>query len=180
MYEPLPRNVRRAARLNHLALLIWVPAIALLITLITLSNLGIIRADGTLVGWFWSLLCFSPMILQSVSVPIWLMNAQNHPFIDEYGKEAVNAWLSGLVYQIILTLIWATVTFLTCGIPVSQAYGPTTFTWNWSWFWFVLALGYMGISFLLLLVQLIAVCVGMSRARQGQSFRYPRTLRFIR
>jgi uncharacterized protein len=180
MHEQLPRRVRQAAALNHWALLIWVPLVAILILLITLGNLGIIIATSSSVEVLWLSLCLLPMLVQGISMITWQSNAQIHPFVEENGKEAVNVWLSGLVYQLILTLIWIAVVFLTCGIPVNQAYGPTTFTWNWSAFWFVLAIGYMLISFVLLLIQLIGVCVAISRAQRGQPFRYPRTLRFIR
>ncbi len=169
----LPASVRRAAVRNHLALLVWIPAIAVLTAVIIFNGPAI--SGFPLAGLCIALL--SPILFQGISILVWLINAPLHPFVDEHGKEAVNVWLSELVYLAIAALMLSGLLFSICGIPTNRPNNPY---WSWSSFGLLLMLGIAAIGILMLLLQLLAVSAAILCARRGQIYHYPRTLRFIR
>lgn len=172
MYPQLPRNVRRAAIFNHLALLMWVPAIVILFFTVSFNPAFVFTQPLLVPLVLWLL----PFLAQGLSSLIWQTNAPIHPFVDEHGKEAVNAWLSGLVYLAILMLIWMILMVSLCGLPTNSFSG---FSWNWTLFGLMLLVGITVAGIVLLLIQAIAVIIAISRAREGRPYRYPRTLRFL-
>lgn len=79
---------------------------------------------------------------------VWLVKREEHPFIAEHGREALNFNLSVLLYGIVFTVL----AFVLIGIPLLIALGI---------FWLVVTI-------------LAAV-----RASNGESYRYPLTIRFF-
>jgi uncharacterized Tic20 family protein len=106
----------------------------------------------------WALLChlsaFAGLLGNGIGyllgpLIVWLIKRQEHPFIDEQGKEAVNFQLTMLIV-FVLSLILSCVLI---GIPM------------------LIALG---------ILEIVAPIVGAINASNGQHFRYPLTIRFIK
>ena len=80
---------------------------------------------------------------------LWLMKREEHPYIDEQGKEALNFQLSMLAYVLLaFALVLVLVGFLL--LP------------------------------LLALFQIVMTVIAALKAKEGEAYRYPLTLRFIR
>jgi uncharacterized Tic20 family protein len=106
----------------------------------------------------WALLChlsaFAGLLGNGIGyllgpLIVWLIKRQEHPFIDEQGKEAVN-------FQLTMLLVFVLSLILSCvliGIPM------------------LIALG---------ILEIVAPIVGAINASNGQHFRYPLTIRFIK
>lgn len=80
---------------------------------------------------------------------VWLVKRQEHPFVDEQGKEAVN-------FQLTMLIVFVVSLILSCvliGIPMLMALG---------------------------ILEIVAPIVGAINASNGQHFRYPLTIRFIK
>lgn len=80
---------------------------------------------------------------------VWIIKRQEHPFVDEQGKEAVN-------FQLTMLIVFVVSLILSCvliGIPM------------------LIALG---------IIEIVAPIVGAINASNGQHFRYPLTIRFIK
>jgi uncharacterized Tic20 family protein len=106
----------------------------------------------------WALLChlsaFAGLLGNGIGyllgpLIVWLIKRQEHPFIDEQGKEAVNFQLTMLIV-FVLSLILSCVLI---GIPM------------------LIALG---------ILEIVAPIVAAINASNGQHFRYPLTIRFIK
>ena len=80
---------------------------------------------------------------------VWLVKRQEHPFIDEQGKEAVN-------FQLTMFIVFVIALILSCviiGIPILLA---------------------------LAILEIVAPIVAAINASNGQHYRYPLTIRFIK
>jgi len=114
----------------------------------------------------WGMWChLSSLLWIVVSVPfvsllapliIWLLKREEHPFIDQQGKESVN-------FQISLGIYWTAfiVTFALGGL-----------------YWFGITLFIF--ATLLGVFSVIATIVAAIKASSGESYRYPFTLRFLK
>lgn len=86
---------------------------------------------------------------------MWLVKREEHPFLDHHGKEALNFQVSMLMYGIV-GFVLAIVTFglgLLVVIPAAIVLG---------------------------LVWLVAPIIAAVKASNGEGFRYPVTIRFLR
>jgi uncharacterized Tic20 family protein len=106
----------------------------------------------------WGMLChlsalsiFIGIPLGNIIVPliIWLIKKDDHPFIDQQGKESLNFQISMLIYSVISAIL----VFVAVGIFLLIA---------------------------LALFDVIAVIIATIRASDGEYFRYPLTIRFIK
>ncbi len=85
---------------------------------------------------------------------VWLLKREQHPFIDEQGKESLNFQISVTLYAIVGSVLLAA----TCvGLPFVP----------------VLAIG-------ILVVGVVYCVIGAVAANKGQHFRYPMTIRFLK
>lgn len=89
---------------------------------------------------------------------VWLVK-RDHPFIDHHGKEALNFQLSVALYAIVLGLASVPVGLLTLGIGF-------------------VAVAVLGIA--LGVVWLVLPIVAAVKASNGEGYRYPMTVRFVR
>ena len=80
---------------------------------------------------------------------IWQLKKDEHPFVDQQGKEALNFQISIMIYS----LVSAVLTFICVG------------------FFLLAAVGVIDLVFLL---------IAAVKANNGQSYRYPLTIRFVR
>ncbi len=85
---------------------------------------------------------------------LWLMKREQHPFIDEQGKESLNFQISLTVY----TIVGSILLLITCvGVFLIA----------------ILALGIVALS-------AVYSVIGALAANKGQHFRYPMTIRFLK
>src|SRR5687768_15905051 len=82
---------------------------------------------------------------------MWLIKKDDHPFIDDQGKESVNFQLTNLIAQ----LVGLVIVFASCG------------------FLFFIPL-------VIYVLQLVFAIMGAVQANQGQWYRYPINIRFIK
>lgn len=85
----------------------------------------------------------------------WLLKRNDHPAIDDHGKEALNFQLSILVYSWALGLLGAATVIFLVGFV------------------------FIGLAFLAGVFGLVMAVVAAVKASHGQPFRYPLTLRLI-
>ena len=120
----------------------------------TIANEGISK-DARM----WAMLCHLaglagyvvPVVISGIIAPliVWQIKKDEHPFVDEQGKEAVNFQISMLIYSVIcIPLI-----FICIGIIL------------------LVAIGVVDIVFLL---------IAAVKANNGEHYRYPICIRFIK
>lgn len=80
---------------------------------------------------------------------VWLLKREEHPYIDEQGKEAVNFNISVLIYTIVSALLM----LIAVGVVLLAVVGIA---------WFVLTI------------------IAAVRTANGEEYRYPATMRFVR
>lgn len=80
---------------------------------------------------------------------VWLLKREEHPYIDEQGKEAVNFNISVLIYTIVSALL----ILIAIGVVLLAVVGIA---------WFVLTI------------------IAAVRTANGEEYRYPATMRFVR
>jgi uncharacterized Tic20 family protein len=85
---------------------------------------------------------------------VWLIKRGDHPFIDEQGKEALNFQISVTLYTIVGSILLA--------LPI------VTIPFAW-----LFAIG-------MVVFGVVYAVIGGIAANQGQHFRYPITIRFIK
>lgn len=85
------------------------------------------------------------------SLIIWLIKKDDHPFIDDQGKEATNFHLTLLIAQMVCLVI----SFVTCGFGAILHLVP-------------------------LILQWVFGIIGAVKANNGEWYRYPLNIRFIK
>jgi uncharacterized Tic20 family protein len=104
---------------------------------------------------------------------VWLAQKNKHPFVDEQGRESVNFQISMIIYLGLLMLVGFILYF-------------SAYFFARSLYFFARSLGFLlfiPISIVLSALYvfgLIVVLVAAVKAYNGQSYRYPFNLRFLR
>jgi uncharacterized protein len=132
-----------------------------------------------LAGLFSIILCaFLPIPFLGALPPyiIWRLGRDRHPFIDEQGREAINFQLSMTIYLLVGLILWIFLAFTTCMIAISGVTAAQNAFVN-VFFW-------IGLSGLAILSIFALFMIGSTlfagiKASQGQSYRYPFTMRFL-
>lgn len=127
-----------------------------------------------LAGLAWIPLLVVPIPYLWLLVPylVWARNKTVHPFVDEQGKEALNFQLSIAVYLTALLILGMFLFFVTCGVALTMPNQADSI--------FSLAAIAIGAAAAIVLIpQIILVILAASKAANGQSYRYPLTLRFL-
>lgn len=103
---------------------------------------------------------------------VWQSGRDRHPFIDEQGREAINFQISMSIYLVTAFMIWLFLLFSTCAISLNNPNALGNLV-GWAFL--------LGMAFLSLfgVFQLCVVILAATKASQGQSYRYPYTLRFL-
>lgn len=96
---------------------------------------------------------FAPIIVPLI---IWLAKRDEHPFIDDQGKEALNFQISMTIY---IAICWVLVAALS---------------------WILIGFLFIPVGFLLMLGQVVGSLYGGIKANDGLDFRYPFTIRFLK
>lgn len=130
-------------------------------------------------GLFSVILCaFMPIPFLGALPPyiVWQLGRDRHPFIDEQGREAINFQVSITLYLLVALILWIFLAFTTCMVAISgvgaaqNAFG-NLFTW--------ILLSGLAILSLFALFMIGATLFAGIKASQGQSYRYPFTMRFL-
>jgi uncharacterized Tic20 family protein len=83
---------------------------------------------------------------------VWMARRDDHPFIDDHGREVLNFQLSIAIYGVVATFLCVTVIGLVIGIPM---------------------------FFVLWIVDIVTTIKGALRARDGYFYEYPMTIKFM-
>ncbi len=84
---------------------------------------------------------------------VWQIKKEEFPFVDEQGKEAVNFQISVSLYLLISSPIWILLSFVCIGVFIPVAIS---------------------------IVDLIFLLIAAVKANNGEHYRYPLTIRFIK
>ncbi|HEY9295799.1 MAG TPA: DUF4870 domain-containing protein [Phormidium sp.] len=109
---------------------------------------------------------------------VWFYKRKDHEFIDEQGKESLNFQLSFTLYNFIISLILVLVGVIIGLTLLTAPTQPDATQTGGS------ALGLVGFSFLLAIIlaiaNLILVTMAARKAKKGDFYRYPLTIRFLK
>ncbi|HEX2029028.1 MAG TPA: DUF4870 domain-containing protein [Nitriliruptorales bacterium] len=106
---------------------------------------------STIVASFVMLPFLGPLI-------VWLIKREEHPFIDQHGKEALNFNLSVLLYTVVGTVAAVLVAIVTFGVAMLIVV-PLALALGIGW--------------------LVVTILAAVRASNGEPYRYPVTIRFV-
>ena len=84
---------------------------------------------------------------------VWQIKKDDFPFVDKQGKEAVNFQISMLLYLLISAILWIPLSFFCIGVIIPVAIS---------------------------IVDLIFLLIAAVKANDGEHYRYPLTIRFIK
>jgi uncharacterized Tic20 family protein len=84
---------------------------------------------------------------------VWQIKKDEFPFVDEQGKEAVNFQISILLYLLVSAILWVPLSFVCIGALI---------------------------PFAISIVDLIFMLIAAVKANEGEHYRYPLTIRFIK
>jgi len=84
---------------------------------------------------------------------VWQIKKEEFPFVDEQGKEAVNFQISMSLYLLISAVIWIPLSFFCIGVLIPAAIS---------------------------IVDLVFLLIAAVKANNGEHYRYPLTIRFIK
>jgi uncharacterized protein len=115
-----------------------------------------------------------PIPFLAVLVPcvVWQIGRDRHPFIDDQGREAINFQFSMSIYLVIAFILGLLLLFVTCSVALTGS-NTASNLFGWAWITCLVFLALFG-TFQLCVIILAAV-----KASQGQSYRYPFTIRFL-
>ena len=123
----------------------------------------------------WAVLAHLAALAAVTSIPlahilgplvVWLIKRQEHPFVDDQGKEALNFQISLTIYALVGAAVLVPLAILGAVVPGAPGIVLIPIA--------VLA----GVA--LITFALVMIIVGAMRANEGVAFRYPLTLRLIR
>jgi uncharacterized protein len=113
----------------------------------------------------WEVLCHLSGAAGLIGVPfgnvlgpliVWLLKRDESPAIDDHGKESLNFHLSWTLWAVIYCVTALIATFFIVGI----------------FMWLLLPVGWLAMA--------ILIVVGSVKASNGELYRYPLTVRFLR
>ena len=119
---------------------------------------------------------------------LWSINKEKSEFIDKHGKQAINFQISLLLYTIIIGSL--TIPLFLFGVLHS-----IDFPWFWNFYdydfdfhlshrdsfsavLFVLILGLLALG--VFIFEIIFIVIATSKANQGEPFKYPITINFLK
>jgi uncharacterized protein len=117
-----------------------------------------------------------PFLNLLVTYLAWRMGREKHPFVDEQGKEALNFQFSMVIYLFTFFLFVLFLFALTCGIALTTSSFGNTLGQMLSG----LAILVFAIVAIALIFEIVVILFAAVKAANGQSYRYPFTLRFVR
>ncbi|KAM3102966.1 DUF4870 domain-containing protein [Phormidesmis sp. 146-12] len=146
MYQ-LPRSVRLWGMACHLSAIVCAPCNCVLI----------------------------PFVSLIVPYLVWMGGRDQHPFVDDQGRESLNFQISMAIYTISIGILFIFLFLMTCGIILTS---PSSSNSIWTVFNWLLVL-LISIVALFGFFQIAVIVLAAVKAYNGQSYRYPFTLRFL-
>ena len=122
------------------------------------------KADRT-----WDVLCHLSALAMFVGVPlghiigpliIWLIKKGDSAAVDEHGKEALNFQISLSLYLILFTALTASLMFVLIGFLLLPVLIASLCLWP--------------------IIEVIFIIVASVKASNGELYRYPLTIRFLK
>jgi uncharacterized protein len=104
---------------------------------------------------------------------VWLIKRNEFPLVDEQGKRSLNFQLTMIILAVIVGVLGAAVAIggtVASGVSSKE---PPIFVFI-GWFGMFFVLGFLG------LLDLIAVIIASVKVSNGERYRYPFSLRFIK
>jgi len=110
----------------------------------------------------WAMIChlaaFAGLVVPVVGCAVgplivWQIKKEEFPFVGEQGKEAVNFQISMLLYLLVSAVIWIPLSFACVGVVI-----PVVIS----------------------IVDLVFLLIAAVKANDGEHYRYPLTIRFIK
>lgn len=108
---------------------------------------------------------------------VWLAKKNQHPLIDNHGKESLNFQISLTLYSIGAFVVFLLLLGVTCGIALTSSSSTNELLWP-----ILAVLGIVsGVFFLIVgILQLVLVIFAAIKAKKGEFYHYPYTMRFLR
>jgi uncharacterized Tic20 family protein len=158
MTQDNDQEARNWAMLCHLSSIVWIP-LALLLALIGIPlPIPFLNIVGPLV--------------------VCLSKKNQHPLIDAHGKESLNFQISLTIYSVIAGIVFLFLITVTCGIGFSSSSSTTQSPLVQ--IGLVLGIAAIVLSLIVGIVQLFLVIFAAIKAKKGEFYHYPFTLRFLR
>ncbi len=119
-----------------------------------------------------------PFVSLIVPYLVWISGRDKHPFVDDQGRESLNFQISMAIYTISVGILSIFLFLLTCGIVLSSPIGSSIDSsignvLNWLFVMFLAVVVLFGFF------QIAVIILAAVKAYNGQSYRYPFTLRFL-
>ncbi|KAM3097462.1 DUF4870 domain-containing protein [Phormidesmis sp. 146-35] len=147
MYQDLPRSVRLWGMACHLSAIVCAPCNCVLI----------------------------PFVSLIVPYLVWIGGRDQHPFVDDQGRESLNFQISMAIYAISIGILFIFLFLMTCGIMFSLPSSGNSMGIVFNW----LFVGLVSIVALFGFFQIAVIILAAVKAYNGQSYRYPFTLGFL-
>jgi uncharacterized Tic20 family protein len=116
-----------------------------------------------------------PFVSLIVPYLVWIGSRDKHPFVDDQGRESLNFQISMAIYAISVGILFVFLFLLTCGIVFSSPGSSNSSNNIFGWLTTTL------VAFVVLFgfFQIAVIILAAVKAYNGQSYRYPFTLRFL-
>lgn len=115
---------------------------------------------------------------------LWLSSKEQSEFIDAHGKQALNFQISIFIYCITLGVIAIPLFILgvlgTVDILSFNSFDNFQWTWGQPSLWFYLAGSLGGLLLIGFILELVLIIIASLRARDGQFYKYPLTISFLK
>jgi hypothetical protein len=114
--------------------------------------------DARMWGMFCHLAAFAGIVVPVIGcvvgpLVVWQIKKEEFPFVNHHGKEAVNFQISLLLYLVVSAILWIPLSFVCVGVVIPVAIS---------------------------IIDLIFLLIAAVKANDGERYRYPLTIRFIK
>jgi uncharacterized Tic20 family protein len=151
------KEIRKWAMLCHLSSMVWIPF--------------------SVISAFFGIPIIVPFVSILGPLCVWQWKKNLDPAIASHGKESLNFQLSLLIYWIILAILCVLLASVTCGLMTSNAQSAESVLITTG---IVLLIGGAVISVIMGIAAFILVIFASIKARKGEFYRYPFTIRFLK
>jgi uncharacterized protein len=116
-----------------------------------------------------------PFVSLVVPYGVWIGGRDKHPFVDDQGRESLNFQISMAIYAISAGILFIFLFLLTCGIAFNSPSSSNSLSNIFNW----LLVTIVSVVVLFGFFQIAVIILAAVKAYNGQSYRYPFTLRFL-
>ena len=115
---------------------------------------------------------------------LWMFNKDKSEFVDAHGKQALNFQISVLIYAILIAIIAIPIliigVFAQTGAVDFEAYNDFNFNFYTLSPLLLLAAGLFFILVIGFIVEVILIIIASLKARDGELYKYPLTINFLK